>query len=112
MCNQESKVAKFQARVALKVVFFGMVIGAACSAQAGQVRQPPIRLAKPQVRMSWQTFISGPAGAQRLASLNKAITKMKSLDSSPPTSMDFRRSWTLLGKYPWLLWIADAQTER
>jgi Common central domain of tyrosinase/Polyphenol oxidase middle domain len=96
MRNQENKMTKFQVRVALRVLFFAVVIGTACSAQAGQVRQlpGPIRLAKPQVRMSWQTFISGPAGAQRLASLKKAITKMKSLDNSPPTSIDFRRSWT------------------
>ncbi len=47
----------------------------------------------PQVRMRWQDFISGSAGAQRLASLQKAITKMKSLDNSPPGSADFRRSW-------------------
>ncbi len=46
-----------------------------------------------QVRMSWQDFISGPDGAKRLASLQKAITKMKSLDSSPKTSADYRRSW-------------------
>ncbi len=47
----------------------------------------------PQVRMSWESFISGPAGAKRLASLNKAITKMKSLNSAPKTSADYRRSW-------------------
>jgi hypothetical protein len=34
-----------------------------------------------QVRMRWQDFISGPDGATRLASLVKAITKMKSLDA-------------------------------
>jgi len=47
----------------------------------------------PQVRMSWQDFISGPDGAKRLASLQAAITKMKSLDSAPKTSADYRRSW-------------------
>ena len=47
----------------------------------------------PQVRMSWQTFVSGPAGALRLASLKKAIAKMRSLDNSPTDSADFRRSW-------------------
>src|SRR5579884_2865672 len=47
----------------------------------------------PQVRMSWQTFVSGPAGAARLASLKKAVAKMRSLDNSPPGSADFRRSW-------------------
>jgi Common central domain of tyrosinase len=46
-----------------------------------------------QVRMRWQDFISGPDGAKRLASLIKAFKKMKSLDSSPPTSADYRRSW-------------------
>src|SRR5258707_10124592 len=46
-----------------------------------------------QVRMSWQDFISGPDGATRLAHLQAAITKMKSLDSSPKTSADYRRSW-------------------
>ena len=43
--------------------------------------------------MSWQDFISGPEGAKRLASLQKAVQKMKSLDSSPKDSADYRRSW-------------------
>ncbi|WP_263374487.1 tyrosinase family protein [Granulicella aggregans] len=47
----------------------------------------------PQVRMKWQTFISGPGGAARLASLKKAVLKMKSLDNALPASVDFRRSW-------------------
>ena len=47
----------------------------------------------PQVRMSWESFVSGPDGAKRLASLIGGITKMKSLDSSPPNSADYRRSW-------------------
>jgi hypothetical protein len=47
----------------------------------------------PHVRMKWQNFISGSAGAMRLASFKKAIAKMKSLDNSPPGSADFRRSW-------------------
>jgi hypothetical protein len=47
----------------------------------------------PQVRMRWQDFISGPDGAKRLASLEKAVKKMKSLDTSPKTSADYRRSW-------------------
>ena len=47
----------------------------------------------PQVRMRWQDFISGPDGAKRLASLQSAIAKMKSLDSSPQDSADYRRSW-------------------
>jgi hypothetical protein len=59
-------------------------------AEVGPIHRPIIR---PQVRMNWQTFISGPGGAARLASLKKAVLKMKSLDSAPPTSADFRRSW-------------------
>lgn len=47
----------------------------------------------PQVRMRWQDFISGPDGAKRLASLQAAIQKMKSLNSSPKNSADYRRSW-------------------
>ena len=47
----------------------------------------------PQSRMRWQDFVKGPDGAKRLASLQKAIAKMKSLNSSAPTSADFRRSW-------------------
>lgn len=47
----------------------------------------------PHVRMKWQDFISGPNGAQRLASLEKAVAKMRSLDGSPSGSADFRRSW-------------------
>lgn len=50
--------------------------------------------ATPQVRMRWQDFIAGPAGAARLASLEKGIQKMKSLDSAPPDSADYRRSWS------------------
>jgi tyrosinase len=47
----------------------------------------------PQVRMKWQDFVAGPDGAKRLTSLENAIKKMKSLDTSPPTSPDYRRSW-------------------
>jgi hypothetical protein len=47
----------------------------------------------PQVRMKWQDFVAGPDGAKRLASLQAAIKKMKSLDGSPQTSADYRRSW-------------------
>ena len=36
----------------------------------------------PRVRMKWQDFIKGPAGAKRLASLKKAVDKMKSLNTS------------------------------
>ena len=43
--------------------------------------------------MRWQDFIAGPGGAARLTSLQKAITKMKSLNSAPPNSADYRRSW-------------------
>jgi len=43
--------------------------------------------------MKWQDFIKGTAGAKRLASLQKAVAKMKSLDNSPTNSADFRRSW-------------------
>jgi hypothetical protein len=47
----------------------------------------------PQVRMKWQDFIKGSDGAKRLASLKKAIARMRSLDGAPKTSMDYRRSW-------------------
>jgi Common central domain of tyrosinase/Polyphenol oxidase middle domain len=48
-----------------------------------------------QVRMRWQDFISGPGGAARVASLVKAITKMKSLDATDPVAdpVNYRRSW-------------------
>jgi hypothetical protein len=64
-------------------------------AQTGAQPTPPAggQPAAPQVRMRWQDFISGPDGAKRLASLQAAITKMKSLDGSAPDSADFRRSW-------------------
>jgi tyrosinase len=45
------------------------------------------------VRMKWQDFINGADGAKRLASLQKAVAKMKSLDNRPVDSADFRRSW-------------------
>jgi Common central domain of tyrosinase/Polyphenol oxidase middle domain len=48
---------------------------------------------QPQVRMRWQDFIKGPDGTKRLASLQKAVAKMKSLDSSPTNSADYHRSW-------------------
>ena len=54
---------------------------------------PPGNAATPQLRMRWQDFIAGAQGAKRLASLEAAVKKMKSLDSSPPNSADFRRSW-------------------
>jgi hypothetical protein len=43
--------------------------------------------------MRWQDFSAGPDGAARVASLQKAVQKMKSLDSADPQSADFRRSW-------------------
>ncbi|HEV2645890.1 MAG TPA: tyrosinase family protein [Acidobacteriaceae bacterium] len=58
-------------------------------AKAGGIYKP----AAPQVRMRWQDFISGPGGPARLASLKKAVLKMRSLDNAAPTSVDFRRSW-------------------
>ena len=54
-----------------------------------QAQQP----SAPQIRMRWEDFISGPDGAKRLASLKAGVAKMKSLDSSSPTSADYRRSW-------------------
>ena len=47
----------------------------------------------PQIRMRWQDFIGGADGAKRLASLQTAITKMRSLDKRPHNSADYRRSW-------------------
>jgi len=58
-------------------------------AQIGKGQNRP---AAPQVRMSWQSFISGPGGAQRLTSLKKAIAKMKSLNGSSIKAY-YRRSW-------------------
>jgi hypothetical protein len=49
---------------------------------------PPIN-----VRMKWQDFVNGPDGAKRLAGLQTAVAKMRSLDNSPVDSADFRRSW-------------------
>ncbi|GLQ88757.1 tyrosinase family protein [Dyella flagellata] len=57
-------------------------------AAAAQTTSPP-----PQVRMKWQDFVSGVDGAKRLASFQRAVAKMRSLDNSPPGSADFRRSW-------------------
>jgi hypothetical protein len=60
-----------------------------------QAAKPPsyVSATPPQVRMRWQDFIGGPGGSQRLNSLKTAIKKMKSLDSSPKNSADYRRSW-------------------
>lgn len=46
----------------------------------------------PAVRMKWEDFIAGPAGATRLDHLKKAIRVMKSLDTSTDP-VNFRRSW-------------------
>lgn len=46
----------------------------------------------PGVRMKLEAFVQGPDGQKRLASLQKAIAKMKSLDKST-NPQDFRRSW-------------------
>lgn len=48
--------------------------------------------AAPGVRMKLEAFVQGPDGAKRLASLKKAIARMKSLDGST-NPQDFRRSW-------------------
>jgi hypothetical protein len=66
-----------------------LVAGPCLGAAAAQ----PASTASLHVRMKWQDFIAGTAGAKRLASLRKAIAKMRSLDNSPPGSADFRRSW-------------------
>lgn len=71
---------KWARRVSLAVVCALAVTGTA-AAQA------------PQVRMKWQDFVAGPDGAKRLASLQAAIKKMKSLDTAAPGSVDYRRSW-------------------
>jgi hypothetical protein len=42
--------------------------------------------------MKWQDFIKGAAGAKRLASLQKAVAKMKSLNTST-NKVDYIRSW-------------------
>jgi hypothetical protein len=48
--------------------------------------------------LSWQSFSTGPDGPKRVASLEKAIAKMKSLDSArgstdPQRQKDYMRSW-------------------
>jgi hypothetical protein len=58
------------------------------ASSSAYAQNPPVN-----VRMKWQDFISGADGPKRLASLQKAVAKMKSLDNSPPDSVDFRRSW-------------------
>jgi hypothetical protein len=66
-----------------------LALAALCLCQVMAVAQTP----QPQLRMRWQDFVKGPDGAKRLASLQKAVAKMKSLDSSPANSGDYRRSW-------------------
>ncbi|MGY3453839.1 tyrosinase family protein [Bradyrhizobium sp. USDA 4353] len=66
----------------------GLVVSMMSYGAYGQASAPA-----PQLRMKWQDFIAGPDGAKRLASLEKAVAKMRSLDSSPSDSVDFRRSW-------------------
>ena len=51
-----------------------------------------------RVRLSWENFVKGPAGAKRLASLEKGIAKMKSLNAAqgstdPQRQLDYKRSW-------------------
>lgn len=51
-----------------------------------------------RVRLSWEDFVKGPDGAKRLASLEKGIAKMKSLDAQrgstdPQKQLDYKRSW-------------------
>lgn len=41
-------------------------------------------------RLSWSTFVKDP---HRLSQLTRAIAYMRSLDSSPKASADYRRSW-------------------
>ena len=73
--------------VVLRVVFCLLALGSA--PHRLQAQSTPA----PNIRMKWQDFISGPDGAQRLASLQNAVAKMKSLNNSPENSADFRRSW-------------------
>jgi Common central domain of tyrosinase/Polyphenol oxidase middle domain len=68
------------------------LFNSACTLPAEQAASYAGKAPALQVRMRWQDFIAGPAGAKRLASLETAVKKMKSLDNSTnPT--DFRRSW-------------------
>lgn len=66
---------------------------AACGTEPAAAPTPPVR-----VRLSWEDFVKGPDGAKRLASLEKGIAKMKSLDSArgstdPQKQLDYKRSW-------------------
>jgi len=64
------------------------LLGLSLGSQGAYAQNPQIN-----IRMKLQDFVSGTDGAKRLASLQKAVAKMKSLDKSPPDSVDFRRSW-------------------
>jgi len=64
---------------------------AASAAEAEAKAAAKLQVA-PGVRMKLEEFVKGPEGAKRLASLKKAIARMKSLDSST-NPQDFRRSW-------------------
>jgi hypothetical protein len=61
-------------------------------AMSGQSSVSPGTTPSPQVRMKWQDFTKGPEGAKRLASLQKAVAKMKSLSTST-NKVDYMRSW-------------------
>lgn len=74
-------------------IHFVLLIFAALSLSQPQRSRAQSGPPAPQVRMKWQDFVKGPDGAKRLASLETAIAKMKSLDSAPKTSLDYRRSW-------------------
>jgi hypothetical protein len=80
-----ARISSFAVRAVLLLVVLAL---ASYSAYPQTHRSPA-----PQVRMKWQDFVKGPNGAKRLASLEKGVAKMKSLDNSPPNSADFRRSW-------------------
>ena len=80
-----ARISSFAVRAVLLLVVLALT---SHSAYAQTHRNPALH-----VRMKWQDFVSGRDGAKRLASLQKAIAKMKSFDNSPPNSADFRRSW-------------------
>ena len=97
--NARNALRRYPLRIAIAMLLFASAgrlqadaTPAPLTAQKAHVVKP-YSLPTPQVRLSWQTFISGTAGAQRLTSLKKAITKMKSLNGSPKTSVNYRRSW-------------------
>jgi hypothetical protein len=76
-------------RMLLSSAMLGFFLSTTAPAQA-----PPPAPSAVLTRMKLQDFIAGPDGAKRLASLKKAVAKMKSLDNSPPDSVDYRRSWS------------------